>query len=115
MSKEEAKAHYLGSGGVGRLNCAQAIIKAFSERYKLDQELIGLFAGHGGGNAPGGLCGAYYAARHILEKHHPEKVAEFEKYFCDQAGSLECKPIRKLKKLSCLGCIEKAADYLSSK
>ena len=113
MSTQKAKDHYLGKNGQKRLNCAQSVLAAFKDHYGITDEEIEAAVSHGGGNAPGGVCGAYCAAKHILEKHHPEKLGEFDNYFRSLAGSLDCKEIRGLKKLSCLGCVGKAADYIT--
>jgi len=109
MPGKKAKAHYLSR----RYNCAQSVVAALQEHFGLDAKEIDRYLGHGGGNAPGGLCGALSAARDLLTKHHPNKVAEFDRYFTEQAGSLKCQEIRKLRKLSCLGCIEKAANWVA--
>ncbi len=110
MSKrvEKAKKHYLGKEGHERLDCAQSILRAFSELDEKDKESLC----KGGGKAPNGECGAFCAAKHLLTKRCPGKLKEFEAYFNEAAGSLKCDEIRKTRKLSCLGCVEKAAEYL---
>ena len=108
MSKEKAKTNYIKE----RLNCAQAVIKAFKDEFGIEEDVLRAFESHGGGRAPDGLCGAYFAARHLLEKKHPEKLGEFERYFFEKAASLKCKDIRQIRKLSCVGCVEKAAEFL---
>ncbi len=113
MSKEKAKSHYLGREGSKRLNCAQAVLEAFRERFGIRPEKVMEYASHGSGGAPGGVCGAYAAARHILEIHHPEKLKEFEEFFGHKAGSLKCAEIRRLRTLSCLGCVEQAEEFLT--
>jgi hypothetical protein len=110
MPIKKAKKHFLGKDGHERLNCADAILKAFEE---LDQKTKEKLC-KGGGRSPGNICGAYCAARSILHQNSPEKIDGFKKYFKDIAGSLKCDEIRNLKKLSCLGCVEKAAEYLHS-
>jgi len=110
MPVNKAKNNYLGKG-TPRLNCAQAVIKAFEERFGLDEATFRKFAAYGGGNAPEGLCGAYCAARHLIELKAPDRLQEFESFFTEQAGSLKCSEIRKGRKLSCLGCVEKAAEF----
>jgi hypothetical protein len=110
MPVNKAKNHYLGKTQP-RLNCAQAVIKAFEERFGINEATFKKFASYGGGGAPEGLCGAYCAARHLIEIRSPDKVKEFEDFFLAQAGSLKCTEIRKDKKLSCLGCVEKAAEF----
>jgi hypothetical protein len=103
MPSQKAKAHYIGKGGKGKLNCAQAVIAAFEER----------FGYHDLKHTPGGVCGAYAAAKDILAKHYPDKVAEFDQFFLGQAGSLNCAEIRGKRQLSCLGCVEKAAEFVA--
>ncbi|MDD4179528.1 MAG: C-GCAxxG-C-C family protein [Candidatus Margulisbacteria bacterium] len=110
MPIEKAKKHYLGKDGHERLDCAQSILKAFAELDNADKESLC----KGGGRAPGGECGAYCAAKHLLAKKNPDKLREFEDYFRQLAGSLKCNEIRQLRKLSCLGCVGKAAEYLHS-
>ncbi|MFA4905142.1 MAG: hypothetical protein WC645_01420 [Candidatus Margulisiibacteriota bacterium] len=111
MPIEKAKKHFLGKEGHERLDCAKAILKAFEH---LDPEMKETLC-KGGGRAPGGDCGAYCAAKHLLVKNCPEKLNEFENHFENLAGSLKCDAIRKLRKLSCLGCVEKAAEFLHSR
>ena len=103
MPIEKAKKHYLGKDGHERLDGAQSILRAFGHQ-ALEIK----------GRMPGGECGAYCAAKHLLSKKHPEKLKEFEEHFTKLAGSLKCDEIRKLRKLSCLGCVEKAAEFLHS-
>jgi hypothetical protein len=111
MSVNKAKDHFSGKG-VERLNCGQSILSAFKGKFPLPDQTIKEFEEYGGGKAPGGYCGAYYAGRVLLEKHCPEKMVDFEKTFHTLAGSAKCKEIRASRKLSCLGCIEKAGEYL---
>lgn len=110
MPIEKAKKHYLGKDGHERLNCADAILKAFGELDNNTKESLC----KGGGRSPDNMCGALCAAKSILQKKEPEKVNDLIKYFIDQAGSTKCDEIRSLRKLSCLGCVEKAAEYLHS-
>lgn len=113
MYGKKAREHYIGKGGRGRLNCAQSVVAAFQERFGFSDAEVGKYLGHGSGNAPGGLCGAYAAARDLLIKHSPDKVADWEKFFLEQAGSLKCAEIRGKRQLSCLGCVEKAAEFVA--
>lgn len=108
MSIEKAKNHFLGKAGHKRLNCAEAILKAFNELDPSEQESIC----KGGGRSPNNECGALCAAKSILREYDPEKVGELEVKFIEAAGSGKCDEIRKLKKLSCVGCVEKAARLL---
>ena len=112
MTFEKAKDYYLNKEGNERSNCGQAILKAFQEKFSLSDDVISQFKAYGAGKAPEGFCGALYAAKVILEKQSPEKSQDVEKAFLACAGSTKCKEIRALHKLSCLGCIEKAAEWL---
>jgi len=108
MPIDKAKKHFLGKDGHERLNCADAILKAFDELDPGSKDKLC----KGGGRSPNGECGAYCAAKTILEGKDPGKVEELKKYFEDLAGSLKCDEIRSRRKLSCLGCVEKAAEFL---
>jgi hypothetical protein len=110
MPINKAKKHFLGQDKHERLNCADAILKAFGELDPKTKDRIC----KGGGKSPANLCGALCAAKAILEKEAPEKVKDLEKQFKHLAGSTKCDDIRSLKKLSCLGCVEKAAEFLSA-
>lgn len=114
MSKEKARAHFLGQPGHKKLNCGQTIVHAFQDKFSLSDEMVAQFARYGGGNAPEGHCGAFYAAKVILESRHPEKLKDCQKTFIDQAHSTKCQEIRSSRKLSCLGCVEKAAESLEN-
>lgn len=113
MAINTAKNHYLGKNGCKRMNCAQAIMHAFKEKFEIDESMVEQFKLYGSGNAPDGLCGAYYATKHILEKSTASgKDGELEKYFLEKAGAVKCREIRRAKKLSCLGCVEGCCEYL---
>jgi len=69
------------------LNCAQAILKAFSTEFNVSDEKIAEYKAHGGGRAPGGICGALFAAQQLLGEAEKEKLAaEFHHEF----GTLDC-------------------------
>ena len=112
MSVEKARAHYIGKDGCPRMNCAQAVAAAFQHKLDFPSDLIDHLETCGGGRAPGGECGALYAARMVLRKAHPERVKACEEAFLIAAGSLKCREIRSLRKLSCIGCVETAAGYV---
>ena len=112
MSVIQAKNNYTGLGGCQRMNCAQSVMSAFKKEFDIGDDLIAGFGNYGGGRAPGGLCGAYYAVRFILSRKDPEKLEELEKHFLQYAGALECSSIKGLKKLSCVGCVEKSSEFL---
>lgn len=94
------------------MNCAQSVVSAFKEKFNLDDNMVEAFQAYGGGRAPAGLCGAYYAVKAIVEKYDREKAAELEEYFLGHAGALECSNIKSMRKLSCVGCVEKSSEFL---
>jgi hypothetical protein len=110
--KEKAINHYLGINGHKRKNCALSIVKAFEDKYPLPEYLQDELKTCGSGKAPGGICGSIYAVKLILENNVPGKSEECLKKFAEKAGSLRCKEIRSLKKLSCVGCVEFSAELL---
>ncbi|MDD5130892.1 MAG: C-GCAxxG-C-C family (seleno)protein [Candidatus Omnitrophica bacterium] len=112
MRKIKAKNHFLGKDGYVKLNCAQSVIKAYHDLFNASAQEVDAFVGLGGGKAPEGKCGAYYAAWQLASKNNSLKINRFERDFINAAGSLKCKEIRKQRKLSCLGCVEKAAELL---
>ena len=96
--------------GKDKLNCAQAVLTAFQPASGTSDGEIAAFKTAGGGKAPGGVCGALYAARHLLQ--NLELAAELEAAFEREAGSVRCKTIRKLKRLACGDCVALAARFL---
>ncbi|MDO8663079.1 MAG: C-GCAxxG-C-C family protein [Candidatus Omnitrophota bacterium] len=112
MSVAKAKAYYTDRSGPKKLNCAQSVIAAFREEFGLDENTVCLFASFGSGRAPEGECGAFYAAKFILQVNHQDKLDECQNIFISKAGSLKCKEIRKINKLPCLGCVETIAGFL---
>ncbi|MFZ5988906.1 MAG: C-GCAxxG-C-C family (seleno)protein [Bacillota bacterium] len=114
MLVNTARNYYLGKEGCKRLNCAQAVICAFKEKYNLDEDIVGSFDAYGGGRAPEGVCGAYYAVKYIMEKGiMAGRVSEFEQYFIEHAGAVKCIEIKSAKKLSCVGCVERSSEFLA--
>jgi len=97
--------------GVEGYNCAQAVLKACQESHgQVDEEKVRAFMMCGGGLAEGGKCGALYAALSI--QNSQEKKTEIENRFSEIAGSTKCREIRKLRKVSCRGCVEAASGIL---
>lgn len=110
---QEAKDRYLGQNGCPKSNCAQAVADTFAGEWGLDALDLAAFAACGGGRAPGGMCGALYAAEAVLgqtggEAQSPALEAEFR----EEAGSLQCRDIRAARQLPCAGCVETAAAFL---
>jgi len=109
--KNKAKDYYLGKNGE-KLNCAQSVSRSYSQARNFRHKDLDCHTDCGGGQAPEGYCGALYAALHVLELSGIDKKEECQDFFLSYAGALTCKEIRKLKKLSCLGCVEKAIEFL---
>lgn len=99
--------------GEEKYNCAQAVLKAFQEHNKLTDDDIERHESSGGGRAKGGVCGALYAAK--LHLGNAEDKAALEKSFVDKAKYTTCKEIKENKTLSCIQCIETAAELLIEK
>lgn len=113
MSVEKAKDHYIGKPGCRKLNCAQAIVNAFKDKFVLSEDIVERLGACGGGRAPEGQCGSLYAAKLILGQGRPDRIQDCESVFLSSAGSLKCRDIRALRKLSCVGCVEKVAEYMA--
>ncbi|MFT8890131.1 MAG: C-GCAxxG-C-C family (seleno)protein [Ethanoligenens sp.] len=110
---DEASDYYLGQNGREKSNCAQAVANTFVKELHLQGIDLDVFRNYGGGRAPGGECGALYAAKAVLEESGlSEKAGELESIFQKQAGALTCREIRSARKLPCAGCVEKAATFL---
>jgi hypothetical protein len=99
--------------GKEKYNCAQAILKAFQNHNKLTDYEISQHKSSGGGKAEGGLCGALYAAK--LQLDNAEDKIALEKSFLDKAKYNTCKEIKINKTLSCIKCVETAAELLTEK
>lgn len=105
---------FKGGAGCPKLNCAQAIARTYHlDSAPLSEEDLETFRKKGHGKAPGKVCGAYYAAAYLLERSRPELAEDFAAFFAAEAGSLDCRSIRRAKRLSCEGCVALAARYLS--
>jgi len=111
MSIEKAKAIYSDKKN-NKFNCGQAVMAAFKEKFSVDESLLKLFSGYGSGRAPEGECGAYYAVKHLLSGVEDDRVKLCEAAFKERGGSTKCKEIRQGRKLSCIGCVETAAEFL---
>ncbi len=97
--------------GSEKYNCAQAILKTYQDKYNIPQEMIESYSKFGGGRVDGGICGALYAVRTILKDK--DMIANADTLFSEKAGSIQCRNIRKLKKISCSDCVDLAANILS--
>jgi len=104
---EEAKSLFHGPE---RYNCAQAVLKAFQGKYNVTPEMVILNSRFGGGMADQGMCGALYAAESLIAD--TERRAMLRERFRVAAGAIECRNIRRLRKVSCRECVAIAAELL---
>ena len=88
-----------------RLNCAQSVLRYFG----YPPEEIEQMRRNGGGCAPGGLCGALYAAKVVLndDAKFAELCREFGK---STGGALTCREIKGGSGLPCPACVDLAAS-----
>ena len=86
-------------------NCAQSVAKAFGQ-----DDLLETLQSCGGGKAPGGMCGALYAAMLLLPE---EKQEAARQSFQERVGHTLCKPIRQENQTKCVDCVRIAAECLS--
>jgi hypothetical protein len=88
------------------LNCAQAVLHGY-QTISGDQTLaVADFKAFGGGRAPGGFCGAIYAATRIA----PESADVLKESFTGRIGAVTCKELRFFAVLSGMGLAEWADD-----
>lgn len=109
MKHEEARLLFRGED---KLNCAQALLKAFQEEFNVPEEDIQAAAKLGGGKAPHGECGALYAARLLIKDH--KLIHTIAHDFETLAGSTKCRSIRKQNKLSCGRCVAVIAQIMEA-
>ena len=106
--------HYIGKDGLQRRNCAQAILCAFQETLDIQDDVIEKYSEFGTGRAPENKCGAIFAAEYVLElTDHVDQIQPLLNLFESEAGSVKCREIRHAKKMSCLGCVQNSARFLS--
>lgn len=108
MKEKDAVKYYHGEEN---FNCAQAILKAYQEEFDIKDEQIDEYKDFGRGRAEGGLCGAIFAVKKLIGN---QKLSEHvEQSFSHAAGGVPtCREIRKLKQLSCRGCVKTASQLL---
>ena len=108
----EAIARFRGKHGYRRVDCAEALAVTYQESFSLDAEFVGQSRAWGRGRAPEGSCGAWYVADRILSDAAPEGAEKLLTAFHDAAATVNCREIRKGKKLSCMACMNIAIDKL---
>ena len=104
MKAKQAAALYRGKE---RYNCAQAVLKTFQEEAGVPDSVIKAARRWGSGRVEGGMCGALYAVRALIDD--PEVRAKVEREFARVAGSTRCRQIRGMSRISCRECVSLAA------
>lgn len=104
MKAKQAAVFYRASE---RYNCAQAVLKTFQEEAGVPDAVIKGAARWGHGRAEGGVCGALYAVRALIDDS--EQVAKVEQEFAHVAGSTGCRQIRGMSRVTCRECVSLAA------
>lgn len=84
-------------------NCAQSVASGCGR-----EDLNSAMQSNGGGRAPGGLCGALYAALHCVREENKEHLLED---FVKEVGGTHCKELKE-KGISCTKCVEVGAKLL---
>lgn len=108
-SEISARARSLLHGAEG-FNCAQSVLKAFQDICGIENGTISSFKAYGGGRAPGNECGAYYAAKHILNDQKLEE--ELRNEFVLEGGSFKCTELKEDSRLECKDCVALAASFV---
>lgn len=94
-------------------NCCQAVLKAYAGLTGMTDEYISAeFRKFGGGRAPGGMCGAIYAAVILLE-NKPDELKAIMAEFVTKASSDSCRGIRMAGRLPCRDCVELTGELLA--
>jgi len=104
MKAKQAAALYRGKE---RYNCAQAVLKTFQEEAGVPDSLLKAASRWGSGRVEGGMCGALYAVRALIDA--PEVRALVEREFALVAGSPRCRQIRGMSRVTCRECVSLAA------
>lgn len=105
MEKPNARQFFHGKD---RYNCAQAILKAYAPAVGADESCLLRFSQFGSGRAPGGECGALFAAKAIVADTRAKQ--EVQSAFVGVTGTTKCRDIRKGRRASCEQCVQTAAD-----
>lgn len=90
-------------------NCAQAVAYRWQELYD-DKDTVAHYAPYVGGHAPGGYCGALYAACQACPAH----AEEIERDFREVCGDVLCRDIKRVNRTPCELCVD-TADRLVEK
>lgn len=90
-------------------NCAQAVANHWHNLYDTT-DIVESYAPYVGGKAPGGYCGALYAAMQACPLH----AADIERDFVAYCGASRCFDIKRSARTPCETCVE-TADKLVEK
>lgn len=96
-----------------RHNCAQAVAYKYAALLGITpEEALERFAGCAAGRAPGGVCGALFAAREAM----PEKAGEIDREFKEATnGYTTCADIKGLSGTPCPVCVDTIDRLLERK
>ncbi len=93
-----------------RYNCAQAIAAKYASKYGISKdEAIARFATCAAGGAPGGLCGALYAAQQADPANADAAANTFAAH---TGGHLTCRDLKTIAHVPCKTCIDIADQIL---
>ncbi len=106
---EESKKFHAENRGNCAMSVAYGYARATGKTETEALEIADKFKNAGRGIAPGGVCGALYAAKTLV----PEKAEAIEETFRrDSEGFTKCAEIRPNKILPCNRCVELAGEAL---
>lgn len=88
-------------------NCAQAVANCWRSLYQ-SSDIVADYAPYVGGRAPGGLCGALYAAMQA----RPDRAEEIEAEFRRRVGATRCHDIKTGTRTPCPVCVSTAHEIL---
>lgn len=91
-----------------RLNCAQAVLRAWHEVSGDTAIPLAELKPFAGGRSPGGLCGALHAACLIA----PHRAEALKSAFATRLGSVYCRELRAAGDYRCVDCVGEAAELL---
>lgn len=93
-------------------NCAQAIHKSLQATSGLsDEDIEQAYRSMGGGRAPGGMCGAIYAACTLAGDDEALKE-RLTANFLERTGALTCRELKGTLKRPCSWLVEQAEELL---
>ena len=91
-------------------NCSQALAFKFASLYPDPDNVLQRFASTGAGRAPGGMCGALYAAIQAFPDAKDVIVSRFAE---STSGCTTCRDIKSIAAVPCKRCIDIAEDIIA--